>query len=290
VTGNEDGTSSAGHESRREGPPGTERSETELAAVLNDIPAALGVPFVNLIFHRLAQWPTYLTQVWCRTRPLIETEEFASATRSLQDLVESAMPLEVAVPAEVTAASLSRAVRLSDMYSHVQPQLLLLTAGWAAGLESRTSLPPPMPPAGSGRATKPVFDEDSNVPMAALPPVDPQVAATFTDMVERRRHPGVASYYRSLAHWPALLTTCWRALESVTASPEYFRRARDLSTTATALAGRLGIRDAGAVPTTDTLAVLELLRSWRDVQVPQLMLDTRLLGTALRSAAATRGA
>lgn len=264
-------------------------SEPALAVLFDEIPVALGVPFVNLIFRRLAKWPDYLAEVWRRSQPLLATAEFRQAAKTLGELADPVGPITIALPADATQADLEQARRLTEVYAYVQPKLLLLTAGWAAGLAGEP-LPRPAKPRGPAVPID-AFGPDADVPMVDLPPADPTVARTFESMVERRRHPGVASYYRSLANWPTLLSACWEALEPVTASPGYLLRSKELATTGTSLATSLGLHQAGAIQTDFAGELAALLATWRDVQAPQLMLDTRHLrrGLASVSAATDRG-
>jgi hypothetical protein len=259
--------------------------------LLNEIRQCLGVPFVNLIFHRLSAWPDYLERVWRLTLPLLSTQEFARAAHRLSELAAPAFTAPLQLPQDLTASDLGRAVSLTDAYAHVQPKLLLLVAGWASGLSSdRPFLPPtqvsavstehPMANENGGDAG----GQEADVPMIPLPPADPTVACLFASMVQCRRHPGVASYYRSLANWPSLLAACWEILEPVTTGPGYMKQADLLSRTAAELSGALGLDAAGAVRTPDRVELSTLLLQWRDVQVPQLMIDTRYLAEALKSA------
>jgi hypothetical protein len=259
--------------------------------LLSEIRQCLGVPFVNLIFHRLSAWPDYLERVWRRTRPLLSSQEFARAAHRLSQLAAPAIAAPLRLPQDVAPSDLGRAVALTKAYCHVQPKLLLLAAGWASGLSSEQPRLGP-PPVNAIRAEHPVANKDgdevvgqeADVPMIPLPPADRTVAHLFTSMVQRRGHPGVASYYRSLANWPSLLAACWEMLEPVATSPGYLKQADQLSRTAVELSAALGLDAAGTVQTPDRVEISTLLRRWRDVQVPQLMIDTRYLAEALKSA------
>lgn len=105
-------------------------------------------------------------------------------------------------------------------------------------------------------------------------------------MARRRQQPGTADYYRRLATWPSLVAVCWEFLEPLTESVGYVERSVRLAAAATAAAASLGLAEAGAVGPADDRELVELLTGWRDVQVPQLMLDTRILGRALAAARA----
>lgn len=265
------------------GPDGGPDSPDQTVPTLNAIKKQLGVPFVNLIFHRLAAWPSYLSRVWQRSAHLVSTREFMVATEELRRLAQpghAVQPIRIS-PTFASSADAYRIKRLTDAYVHVQPKLLLLTAGWAAGLAAE-----PRPQ--RGRQVEVIqewsaFYPEIDIPMINIPPDDGTVAKVFERMVEARAHPGVASYYRSLANWPTLVSVCWDALEPVTKSNNYLRQAAELSRTAGELASSLGLRDAGAFSTASNAEIHKLLSQWKDIQVPQLMLDTRYLQAAFEA-------
>jgi hypothetical protein len=256
--------------------PDVSAVEADLAT---DIPYRLGVPFLNLIFKRLAEWPGYLRQVWLRSRDIVSTPEFAAAAEQLGRDADWP-PMRSPLLPGLGETDLRRARLLTASYAGVQPKLALLTAGWAAGLlkppvDLTAAVTAPAVPSG-------VIDPDVDVPMVELPPHDPRVAQLFEEMVTLRHHPGVASYYRSLAQWPALLEVCWRPLSHEVTSAAYRARAGRLAETATIMATDLGLVDAGAVDAGRAgNKIVSLLDAWRDVQVPQLLLDTRYIAALL---------
>lgn len=263
--------------------------KSKLSAVLDDVPSTLGVPFVNLIFRRLAEWPELLTELWDRTRSIVLTIEFIDFAKALSDIAAPERHVaQIEWPRSMDINDVTRAWQLTQAYVHVQPQLLLLVTGWTAsgggtlrpgGDDILTEMVPakltPRPKPGRGSPT-------ADVPMIAASPEDPKTALLFSQMMDQRRHPGIASYYRSLARWPPLLDASWRLLRPYVSTDAYAQKVERLTAVASKFALRLGlpsVRDLdGSADNTDAL---ELLDAWRDVQVPQLMLDTALINAAL---------
>ena len=254
--------------------------------VLADVQPVLGVPFTNLIFHKLANWPDFLTLAWHRTRPVVLTVEFQRYAAVLAALAKpDVAPAAFAWPDGLDTEDLHRVRLLTDAYATAQPQLMLLVAGWLRAIEGRPARSATLTP----RTEPGRGDPAADVPMVGLPPSDPDVTKLFGDMIGRRGHPGVASYYRSLAQWPSLLNSCWHILEPTVLSPDYDMRVRRLVTAADLAVTDLGFGQAGLLGLpqhNNTLRVL--LAAWRDVQVPQLMLDTLRLKASFASATLMR--
>lgn len=257
--------------------------------VLQDVRPVLGVPFTNLIFHKLAAWPDFLSRAWAWTRPVVLTREFQACA---DELARIAVP-PVTTPAFLWPASVSaedrRRIRLlTDAYVRVQPQLLLVVAGWSqllagSGNSASIAQPAPSPNTEWQRRSAPgIGDPEANVPLIDLPPRDPGFEQLFDEMIVARDHPGVASYYRSLAQWPNVLQALWLLLRPCIDSAHYGEQTRSLITTAERGAANLGFARAGVTfAETDHHRIAQVLNAWRDVQVPQLMLDTAILRRAL---------
>ncbi len=258
-------------------------SESELSAVLDDIPHVLGVPFLNLIFHRLAQWPELLIELWAQSRPIILTQEFAQAATTLADIAVAAQPVRsIEQPPSMSAEAWRRAKQLTDTYRAVQPQLLLLVAGWAASPGDVIQTAPAATTSLATRAAPGRGYPGANVPMIATVPENPAIAILFEQMMVQRGHPGVSSYYRSVAQWPALLQAVWELLQPRVSTGPYVQQVERLTSAATVAASLLKIQPALSMfhfgGNTTSLRTLE---SWRDMQVPQLTLDTALVKAAI---------
>lgn len=102
-------------------------------------------------------------------------------------------------------------------------------------------------------------------------------------MATERRHPGLASYYRSVASLPGVLAFTWEFLRPYTRDSRYHDAKQRLGELAAYLACSLGI-DATCVRAIDSPEMGELqalLVTWKNVQVPELTLDTAFIRALL---------
>lgn len=260
------------------------RRQPTIQDVIDDIPPALGVPFTNMLFHRLAEHPTWLVPTWSAARPLVTSPAFDAAASVLRALAAPTDPPAELDPSTSGSPEAPASLRrLTDAYTHVQPRLLLLAAGWAEGLATAPG-PAPVP---HGASTLPrVHDAGSGVAM--FDPTDPQDdrSLLLQAMTAARRHPGVASYYRSVATLPGMLRAVWQVVEPRVCSAEYRSTVTSLSAVATALARLIDVPASAAEPDPAHYEELSnVLTAWRDVQIPELLVDTATVRAALVPAA-----
>lgn len=258
---------------------------TRVDPISEDIPAVLGVPFLNLLFRRLEEYPDWLEATWDAARPVLLSPGFDAAASFVRALAsppehqirEAALAQETR---ESTAGQLLH--RLTDAYLHVQPRLLLLAAGWADGVQA--SILNNGPAHGSdklievhGAATTPrVWDPYADVPMVDPSTLPAETKGVLDQMATERRHPGIASYYRSVAALPGMLELVWSNLREYVKSPQYALRRAMIVDAAVDLSSRLGLPRSVVEPTNETMSreLGDLLQAWRDLQVPELALDT----------------
>jgi Halocarboxylic acid dehydrogenase DehI len=241
--------------------------------VLIDVQSALGVPFTNLLFHKLASWPQVLAVLWRHASPIVLTSNFAKEADRLRGmaLMQTAAK-DFEWPPDMAVDDIKRVMRFTDAFLLVQPQLLLLVAGWARALGGSNMLEGDQVDRRLERREAPGRgDLSADIPLIEMPPIDRDTADVFQAMVDERGHPGVASYYRGLANWPPLLRECWRIIR--TSLTDRQQRARDLVQAADSAAFALGLHSIHA-PLEQTESIQSMLCAWRDIQVPQLMLDT----------------
>ena len=114
----------------------------------------------------------------------------------------------------------------------------------------------------------------------------------FDRIKERHAHPGVATYYRSLGHWPAFLQAVWGRIEPLVGTPAYEARRQVLIERASALApaasamppeqerGPLGV-DHRPLPAGVAGDLRAALAVFRFRVIPDLLIDVTLVRAML---------
>lgn len=270
-----------------------------LRRVYEETRQALRVPFVNFIFRALANYGDYLVPEWDRLRPWARTLRFEREA----DAIRSAALLDPA-PALAGAdwpalGDLGRIRPFTASIHYALPKLLLLATAMDEGLDEQRS--------GTGEPAAPEVGPNGDLPCGvaagtlAVPMVDPEQAdPALRDLFDRIRtrhgHPGVATYYRSLGHWPAFLEAAWDRIEPLVGTSAYEARKRVVVERAlTALstvpqhcecdALGAGRRNLPAVLVGDLRAMLAVFR-FR--VIPDLLLDVTLVRAMLDGPDAAR--
>lgn len=263
-----------------------EQADAATRRIYEEVREALRVPFVNFLFRILATEPAFFQPAWARLRPIARSQGFEAAADGLRDLAEIEAGL---APLDTAAAGddLERIRGFTRTIHHVVPKLLLCATAFdleAAGEES------PDAAAAAGHADE-LPDLDASPPgmidgALSIPMVDPAAAGgrlgeLFRDIREHHGHPGVATYYRSLGHWPALLDELWQALRPMVGGEALVDRRRMLIDAAgeEMLALRAGARAAGlladdlpALPADQRERLRAILAVFRLRIIPDLLL------------------
>lgn len=196
----------------------------DIAAVYEDIRNRLRVPFVNFLFRALANYPAYLDFAWGRVSPYLLSADFERAAdelrrRALVEPVPEGPGLDRVGPED-----LAKVRAFTDTIHYVLPKLLLVATAFDEGLGGATGAEDSPP-----NAVEPGVAEGTfALPMVSSEDADSELAAVFGRIRELHGHPDVASYYRGLANWPALLEGLWSRLESIVGSEPYEERKREL--------------------------------------------------------------
>lgn len=186
-----------------------------VARIYEELRTTFRVPFVNFLFRVLANYPEPFAEAWAALRPTLGTVGFERAADHLRAAAVSEPTIPTADVDWSAMEGLARVRAFTASIHYVLPKLLLTAIAldrllgredeaareavepiWL-GMEAATALP-----AGSAAGT---------VRIPLLDPHDAQgrVHGVFEDIKKRHGHPGVASYYRALGHWPDLLATLW---------------------------------------------------------------------------------
>lgn len=219
--------------------------------IYGEVRETLRVPFVNFVFRVLASEPAFFQSAWARLRPIARSRGFEAAADGLRDL--AGMEAEFGpVDTGVVGSELEKIRAFTRTIDHVVPKLLLCATAFdldAAGEE-------PADAAAAGSADE-LPDLDAMAPgmtpgAVSIPMVDPSAAEgrlgdLFRDIQEHHGHPGVATFYRSLGHWPPLLDGLWQSLRPLVGSEAFAARRQMLVDAAgeEMLALRAGARAAG---------------------------------------------
>lgn len=244
--------------------------------VYDDLQASLRVPFVNLIFRSLANYPDYLVPAWQTLKPIVRSPAFEQAA---DDLRRSAR-LEQAPDGLSEGISVTDQLRaFNDTIHYVLPKLLLVVTLLD---ESRQTAG-----ARSGDVTGAI--SIGVAPGAAkVDMVDPQnasgrVAKVLDAIKASHDYPLVPSYYRGLAQSPDLLEELWNQLKPLVGTAEYEAQKRELIHEASAKAGEFPItRDLNAdVPSGTSKQIYALLAAFRRKFIPEMLIEAVAIKTIL---------
>lgn len=205
-----------------------DQADEATRAVYQDIRRSLRVPFVNFIFRVLANEPAFFHPAWQRLGPLCRTRAFEAAA----DRLRAGALLEPVPDGEAVGAAAGEGLERIRAYTativHVVPKLLLSATFFDC--EAGGGWPEAAP-------TEEVDLGDAGLGMlegaTAIPMVDPRQAqrrlkTRFDDIRTTHGHPGVATYYRALGNWPALLDAVWQPIKPRIGSPEFEARKHNL--------------------------------------------------------------
>lgn len=262
-----------------------DQAEGGIGRVYEETRQTLRVPFVNFVFRILARYPEYLVPAWDRLRPWARMRSFE---READRLRAAAVP-EAGAPAGTDWAALGDLHQIrafTDSIHYALPKLLLLATAMDEGLERPGA---GSPAAGGDTIPSGIAAGTLAVPMIGPDDASPEVKEMFERIRTRHGHPGVASYYRSLARWPGFLNEAWARIEPALGTPAHQARKRAVlgQTLEAAAPGGLA---AGGLPVPpeakdDLRAVLAVFR-FR--VIPDLMLDVALVKAMVDGADAAR--
>jgi hypothetical protein len=175
-----------------------------------------------------------------------------------------------------------------DSIHYVLPKLLLVATAWDEALSDT----------GTQSRSSQTTDDAGEIPLGVaegtrkIPMVDPKSATgrvreLFEDIKQTHGHPGVASYYRSLGHWPEFLGLVWERIRPRVASPEYEQRKRELIKQANdALRDLPGIGYTHAEAGENQGEIRSILAVFRFKLIPDLLLDVVMIEAMLDGAEA----
>lgn len=265
-----------------------EQAGGRVRLIYEDIQATLRVPFVNFIFRVLANYPDFITTAWTNFAPFLRT---LALERAADRLRSSALLEPVPNSADVhwsAVGELERIRPFTDTIHYVLPKLLLVATAFDEGLRERDAPRGNMeiPAAGIPYGVAAGATRISMVDPAAM---EGELPSLFRDIKEKHQHPGVASYYRSLGHWPKFLEAVWTRVEPLVGSPAYKERKEALVESATRIISDLPwpsllwVRAFNTLNLSwdDTEEVGAVLSVFRLRLIPDLLLDVSVIKAML---------
>lgn len=266
-----------------------ERADERLRPVYDDIKRTLRVPFVNYLFRVLANYPNYLVPAWNRTRPLVCRPAFEEGADDLRSraLLE---PLPNAAAANWDAlADMNAARAFTDSIHYVLPKLLLVATAFDENLPAADWGERCPDETGGSTGELPVGVAEGTCEVSMVDPKDApeRLSDLFEDIRQRHLHPGIATYYRGLGHWPEFLQAVWGRIGAQVGSEAYQERRQYLIAKATETIGRLAAPaepkavSAGAMGPEKPQDVTDILAVFRWRLIPDLLLDVSLIKALL---------
>lgn len=254
----------------------------EVARVYDEIRAALRVPFVNQLFRVLANDPGFLVPAWDAARPVLRTRAFEREADRLRERALLDVPVEAIDVERLVGGDAGRVRAFTDSIHYVLPKLLLTAHLYAALAQGRGG-------GGHAREELPAGPAPGTVALDLVDPDEaPAEARRVLQTIKRRHgHPAVASFYRALSSWPALLDEVWSRVEPHVETRAFAAERRALVDAAARAVDRDLVARATPLEavSSETASLLALFGAR---VVPDLMIDVALVKAAFDGRDAAR--
>lgn len=269
-----------------------DQADERIRPIYEDIQRTLRVPFVNLIFRTLANYPDYFEPAWERLGLVLRTRAFEQAA----DEVRAQALLEpIPETSEVEWESLGELNRIrafNDTIHYVLPKLLLIATAFDETSFGRTPEESGAGSAGSGSAEIPLGTAEGTTKVQMVNPRDTtgRIRDLFESVKERHGHPLVSSYYRALGNWPDFLEAVWSRIEPLVGSTAYEERKRALIDRARAGTRELSFAGTGAAGMDGKQRdeIRAILAAFRLKFIPEMSVDVALIKAMLDGTEAAR--
>jgi hypothetical protein len=260
---------------------GKDQVSEDMRLVYDDIECTLRVPFVNFIFRTLANFPAYFTPAWKGLAPLLRRQACERAAARLRAVASNGVAVTPIAKDTIATDDHAAIVAFTDAIHYVLPKLLLIASALdmqATGEFAVNSI------ANENRATLiPYAIAGGTGQLSLVDPADaePPVQALFADIQACHGHPGVASYYRGLGHYPEFLATTWPAVRRHVGSESYLHRKQSVLALAETTAGRELVHRLSQPVSPASDSVRAILAVFRYRLIPDLLLDVTLIKVML---------
>lgn len=244
--------------------------------VYDDIQSSLRVPFVNLIFRVLANFPDYFVPAWQDIAPIVRSAAFEQASDQLRARAAlERMPGKADFPVKIE----SELRAFNDTIHYVLPKLLLV----ATLLDEGDAQPNERPVGASAELPLGIAEGAAKVGMVDPKHAQEPVARLFDRIKAAHGHPLVSSYFRALAQWPEALQLIWAELEPIVGSQPYERRKSALIAFAETEAQALSVLGSRrALPEgSEGEEIRLLLCAFRHKFIPEMLIDALVIKSML---------
>lgn len=206
-----------------------QQADARMKPIYDDIQQCLRVPFVNLIFRTLANYPDYLEPAWKEIRPLVSSHAFEKFSDELRVHALLPHPPEPSGTQAKEQPDMERLRTFNDTIHYVLPKLLLVATALAKNAPERRDAKPAST-AGMDLSPLPsgITEGTGKVEMVSPEKANERMQRLFEEIKQRHGHPLVSSYFRGLANWPDTLESIWRTIEPYIGSDEYEARKQSL--------------------------------------------------------------
>ena len=205
-----------------------DEADDQVRLIYEDIKNTFRVPIVNFFFRVLANYPSYLVPAWNGFSPCLRTMKFE---RVADDLRSAALLESVPDSAGLqwpSEADLSSIRAFTDTIHYLLPKLLLVATAFHQDLITSGGIFGRDTAARAEEITPGIAAGTASIPMVSPGGPGEMLRMIFEDIKERHGHPEVATYYRSLGHWPGFLLGVWERIKPLVRSPKYMEKKRTL--------------------------------------------------------------
>ena len=179
------------------------------ADIYTDIRASSALPQVNLIYRHLATLPGALPAIWNAIRPWMRS---AAADEAIAPLLTASFGVDAMRTAELARVDAVAVLNLLSVYGRGNALNLIALSGVRRRLEN-PALPPGSAP--KERGAVPHIPRIPSLPrLDALPLGTRTLVAGLAALHDAAQRGVTPSLYLHLAHWPGLLPSVERRIES----------------------------------------------------------------------------
>ncbi|CAN5691599.1 hypothetical protein BH11PSE7_BH11PSE7_15950 [soil metagenome] len=260
-----------------------------VAALYADIRETLGADLVNLVYRHLATVPGALEWAWANLGPHFRSGEFDAQAAMLRERVQQAFSAWPAAFQFATghAADLASAAQLAQVYTlNNSRNLMAFRHLLDEGAVGAAAAAPPL-------ARQIVHPAAAAGPAVTLPPipswdtinsVDAETVRRLNRLGEAGEPAIVASLYRHLALWPAVLGDVEAALVQLDARRDIARALAFTVDASRSIARAHPLAMPAAAPAAVDAALRARLRVFADVTIPKMVPVGLALETAFTAA------